>query len=109
MDTLIIKLVLTGGSGVGKTGLLLTYTKGKLPSCLHTIGVGCKIVETHVDGRAVEAQIWDPSGGVSSSNANTNSNNKGNNIITVTSHECHGVSNHRSLHCLFYSPKPKKT
>ena len=84
MATLIVKLVLTGESCVGKTSLLLTYTDGKFPPWLHTIGIDFKIVKTHVDGRPVKVQIWDPSGGVSSSSANAitvrlrNSNTEGN-------------------------------
>ena len=63
--TLHTKLVLTGGCGVGRTSLLLTYTNGKFPS-KNIVGVYIKSVKTHVDGRPVEAYFLDLSGGVSS-------------------------------------------
>lgn len=59
----LIKLLVIGDSGVGKTCLLLrfaddTFTTSHLP----TIGVDFKIKTIEVDGKQVKLQIWDTAG-----------------------------------------------
>ena len=60
---LLIKLLLLGDSGVGKTSLLLRYSEDKFaPSLLATAGVDYKTAFLDVDGLTVKCQIWDTAG-----------------------------------------------
>ena len=57
------KFIIIGDSGVGKSSLLLRYTKGEFKdNYLMTIGISYvwKIVE--VDGTKLKLQIWDTAG-----------------------------------------------
>ena len=60
----LFKVVMIGDSGVGKSNLLMRYTKGDFNiESKTTIGVefATKTVET-ADKRVVKAQIWDTAG-----------------------------------------------
>ena len=56
----VIKIIITGNGGVGKTTLLHRYIEGKfLVNTYMTIGVEFFIKELDVDGSKVLMQIWD--------------------------------------------------
>jgi len=60
----LFKVVMIGDSGVGKSNLLMRYTKGDFNiESKTTIGVefATKTVET-ADKKVVKAQIWDTAG-----------------------------------------------
>ena len=59
----LVKLLLLGDSGVGKTSLLTRYADDKFsPSLLSTAGVDYKTQMLAVDGKTVKCQIWDTAG-----------------------------------------------
>jgi len=56
----VLKIIITGNGGVGKTTLLHRYIEGKfLVNTYMTIGVEFFIKELEVDGNKVLLQIWD--------------------------------------------------
>lgn len=56
----VIKIIITGNGGVGKTTLLHRYIEGKfLVNTYMTIGVEFFIKELDIDGSKVLMQIWD--------------------------------------------------
>ncbi|CAD8114469.1 unnamed protein product [Paramecium primaurelia] len=60
---LLIKILLIGNSGVGKTQILLRYTENQFKtSFLSTIGIDFKIKKIQVDEKVVKMQIWDTAG-----------------------------------------------
>ncbi|GIM15586.1 hypothetical protein Vretimale_18322 [Volvox reticuliferus] len=59
----LIKLLLVGDSGVGKSCLLLRFTDDMFTSSfITTIGIDFKIKKVDVDGKIVKLQIWDTAG-----------------------------------------------
>ncbi len=59
----LLKVVLTGDSGVGKTNLLSQFTKSTFnPESKTTIGVEFATKTVKVHGKTVKAQIWDTAG-----------------------------------------------
>ena len=59
----LIKLLVVGASGVGKTQMVLRFAEDKFQEeFLPTIGVEFKIRNLEVDTTRVKAQIWDVSG-----------------------------------------------
>jgi len=70
----LIKLILIGDSGVGKTCFLLRFadvnftsshisTIGKRVTSVHaSIGIDFKIKTINIDGKNVKLQIWDTAG-----------------------------------------------
>jgi len=61
-DTLI-KLLLIGDSGVGKSCLLLRFSEDSFQtSFITTIGIDFKIRTIEMDGKRVKLQIWDTAG-----------------------------------------------
>ncbi|KAL4065821.1 rab-type small GTP-binding protein [Scleroderma yunnanense] len=59
----LIKLLLIGDSGVGKSCLLFRFcVDAWTPSCTATIGVDFKIRTIELDGKRIKLQIWDTSG-----------------------------------------------
>ncbi|KAF8554316.1 ras-domain-containing protein [Imleria badia] len=59
----LIKLVLTGDSGVGKSSLLHRFCDDAWTSSITaTIGVDFKVRIIEVDGKRIKLQIWDTSG-----------------------------------------------
>ena len=60
---MLLKIVLTGDSGVGKTNLLSQFSKNTFnPDSKTTIGVEFATKTVKVAGKTVKAQIWDTAG-----------------------------------------------
>ncbi|MFX1322264.1 MAG: Rab family GTPase [Promethearchaeota archaeon] len=56
----VLKVIIAGEGGVGKTTMLHRYIKGKFIEGLHmTIGVEFFLKELELDGEKVMLQIWD--------------------------------------------------
>lgn len=59
----LIKLLLIGDSGVGKSCLLLRFCDDSwTPSFITTIGIDFKIRTIDLDGKKIKLQIWDTAG-----------------------------------------------
>jgi Ras-related protein Rab-8A len=59
----LIKLVMLGDSGVGKSCLLLRFSDDTFtPDFLTTIGIDFKIKTINLNGKRVKLQIWDTAG-----------------------------------------------
>jgi len=59
----LIKLLLIGDSGVGKSCLLLRFAEDSYtPSFITTIGIDFKIRTIELDGKKIKLQIWDTAG-----------------------------------------------
>ncbi|CDR41326.1 CYFA0S07e00738g1_1 [Cyberlindnera fabianii] len=59
----ILKLLLVGDSGVGKSCLLLRFVEDKFkPSFTATIGIDFKIRTIEIDGKRIKLQVWDTAG-----------------------------------------------
>ena len=59
----LVKLLLIGDSGVGKSCLLLRYSDDKFTtSFITTIGIDFKIKTIDLDQKKVKMQIWDTAG-----------------------------------------------
>jgi len=59
----VIKLLLIGDSGVGKSCLLLRFAEDSFaPSFITTIGIDYKIRTVELDGKKIKLQIWDTAG-----------------------------------------------
>lgn len=59
----LIKLLLIGDSGVGKSCCLLRFSEDSFtPSFITTIGIDFKIRTIELDGKKVKLQIWDTAG-----------------------------------------------
>merc|ERR1740138_1961572 len=59
----LVKLLLIGDSGVGKSSLLLKFADDKfLPHISQTIGMDFKVKMLELGGRRVKLQIWDTAG-----------------------------------------------
>lgn len=59
----LIKLLLIGDSGVGKSCLLLRFADGSFTtSFITTIGIDFKIRTIELDGKKIKLQIWDTAG-----------------------------------------------
>lgn len=59
----LLKVILLGDGGVGKSSLMNRYVSNKFDTHLfHTIGVEFLNKELEVDGRLVTLQIWDTAG-----------------------------------------------
>lgn len=57
------KILIVGGSGVGKTSILLSYSTGTIPKDpLNTIGVDFINVTVEVNKKFLEFHIWDTAG-----------------------------------------------
>ena len=59
----VIKLLLIGDSGVGKSCLLLKFAEDSFtPSFLSTIGIDYKIKTIKINNKTIKLQIWDTAG-----------------------------------------------
>ena len=59
----LIRLLIVGETGVGKTSLLTRFNEGTYaPNQKTTIGVDYKAKEIDIDGDSVKLQIWDTAG-----------------------------------------------
>ena len=59
----LIKLLVIGDSGVGKSSLLLRFADaGYTDAYISTIGVDFKIKTIEIDGKTIKLQIWDTAG-----------------------------------------------
>ncbi|KXN72065.1 ras-domain-containing protein [Conidiobolus coronatus NRRL 28638] len=59
----LIKLLLIGDSGVGKSCVLLRFSDDSFtPSFITTIGIDFKIRTIDLDGKRIKLQIWDTAG-----------------------------------------------
>merc|ERR1712216_1888 len=59
----LVKLLLIGDSGVGKSCLLLRFSDDQFTtSFITTIGIDFKIKTVEIDGKRVKLQIWDTAG-----------------------------------------------
>jgi len=59
----LIKLLLIGDSGVGKSSILLRFSDDSFtPNFVTTIGIDFKIRSLEIDGKKVKVQIWDTAG-----------------------------------------------
>ena len=59
----LIKLLLIGDSGVGKSCLLVRFADDAFsPSFITTIGIDFKIRTIELDGKRIKLQIWDTAG-----------------------------------------------
>merc|ERR1712066_867652 len=59
----LLKLLLIGDSGVGKTCLLFRFAEDSFnPAFISTIGIDFKIRTIEVDGKRLKRQIWDTAG-----------------------------------------------
>eukprot|EP00002_Diphylleia_rotans_P027353 TRINITY_DN5481_c0_g1_i1.p1 TRINITY_DN5481_c0_g1~~TRINITY_DN5481_c0_g1_i1.p1 ORF type:complete len:203 (+),score=29.90 TRINITY_DN5481_c0_g1_i1:82-690(+) len=59
----LIKLLLIGDSGVGKSSLLMRFCEDTFsPNFITTIGIDFKIRNVDMDGKRIKLQIWDTAG-----------------------------------------------
>eukprot|EP00124_Ichthyophonus_hoferi_P002977 Ihof_evm1s231 gene=Ihof_evmTU1s231 len=59
----LIKLLLIGDSGVGKSCLLMRFCEDTFtPSFITTIGIDFKVRTVTLDGKKIKLQIWDTAG-----------------------------------------------
>lgn len=59
----LVKLLLVGDSGCGKSNMLLKYSDNMFMSnFISTIGIDFKIKTIEIDGKIVKLQIWDTAG-----------------------------------------------
>lgn len=60
---MLVKIILVGDSGVGKTNILSRFARNLFnPSSKATIGVEFATKTLEIDGKIVKAQIWDTAG-----------------------------------------------
>ena len=56
----LLKIVIVGDSGVGKSNILTRFTKNEFNvESKSTIGVEFATKNLHIEGRGVKVQIWD--------------------------------------------------
>lgn len=59
----LVKLLILGDSGVGKSSILLRYTDDEFTeNYITTIGIDFKVKTVNIDGKIVKIQIWDTAG-----------------------------------------------
>jgi Ras-related protein Rab-11A len=61
--SILLKIVLTGESGTGKTNIVSQFVRSNFtPNAKTTIGVECAVKTFNIDTTTVRAQIWDTAG-----------------------------------------------
>eukprot|EP00127_Corallochytrium_limacisporum_P002525 Clim_evm82s128 gene=Clim_evmTU82s128 len=59
----LVKLLLIGDSGVGKSSLIIRFSDDTFsPSYITTIGIDFKVKTVEVEGKRIKLQIWDTAG-----------------------------------------------
>lgn len=59
----LIKILMVGDSGTGKSNILIRYTEDKFfPSFIATIGIDFKLKYVHSNNKKIKLQIWDTAG-----------------------------------------------
>lgn len=59
----VMKILLLGDSGVGKSCLLVRFVEDKFtPTFITTIGIDFKIKTVDINGKRVKLQLWDTAG-----------------------------------------------
>lgn len=59
----VLKFLVIGDTGVGKTCVLLKYCEGQFQNVhLTTIGIDFKLKTIDLEGKKVKLQIWDTAG-----------------------------------------------
>ena len=59
----MVKILLLGDAGVGKSSLMLSFTEGEFKEGLvGTAGVDYKLKNIQFEGKSVKLQIWDTAG-----------------------------------------------
>jgi len=64
MEDFIVKVILVGATGVGKTSFVTKYCDGYITDHAHvpTIGVDFKVTRENVKGKIIKCHIWDTAG-----------------------------------------------
>lgn len=58
----MIKAVIIGDSGVGKSNIISRYMSGEFGKCESTIGCESVIKKLEINGRKIKLMIWDTAG-----------------------------------------------
>ena len=59
----LMKVIIIGDSGVGKSNMLLRYSEGKfVENYMMTIGINYVYKVVEIDGAKIKLQIWDTAG-----------------------------------------------
>jgi Ras-related protein Rab-8A len=62
-DNMLLKVIIIGDSGVGKSNILMRFCENEFKtSYVATIGVDFKMKAVNVDGTKLRLQIWDTAG-----------------------------------------------
>ncbi|XP_072267374.1 ras-related protein Rab-10-like isoform X2 [Pyxicephalus adspersus] len=61
-NKMLLKLVMTGDSNVGKTCIMTRYTENIIPSYISTVGIDFKTKTIHIENTPIKLQIWDTAG-----------------------------------------------
>ena len=64
MDDFVVKVILVGATGVGKTSFITRYCDKTVPEHFHvpTIGVDLKVSRHDIEGKKLKCHIWDTAG-----------------------------------------------
>tara|TARA_A100001011_G_scaffold104659_1_gene110752 strand:- start:215 stop:847 length:633 start_codon:yes stop_codon:yes gene_type:complete len=64
MEDFVVKVILVGATGVGKTSFITRYCDKTIPDDFHaaTVGVDLKVSTHDVEGKKIKCHIWDTAG-----------------------------------------------
>ena len=86
----LVKTVMIGDSGVGKSSLLRQFTDERFPiDHISTIGVDFEIKTMDVVGKKAKLQVWDTAGQERFHNITTSYYKGANLLVTRSSHMCY--------------------